>query len=747
MNFEGKTREQLIAEVAELRVRLSELDNGTSEDLSEDLLRLQLDLAVRLNQVSELSDTLRLSVEAARSIAGMDAGGIYMVDETSGDLNLAVSEGLPDKILKELSHYPANSPNTQLVMEGEPIHIDYQELEFSIDQALTEVGFRASSAYPISCEGKVIACLNVSSRTLNQLSPARRDALETIVSQAGNAIARARAEEALKQSAEMLRIQRDLILAFGSAPGLEEVMKHSLQYVFQIEELDCGGVYLLEHRTGGLDLIVHEGLPREFVQAVSHVDSTSPGARLVLKGEPIYTHHSELGIPMDDVRAEQGLRALAIIPFKDEGRVIGVLNLASRTNDEISTSARNTLEAMAGLIGGAIARAQAEKEKATLQEMLRHSEKMQAIGQLAGGVAHDFNNQLMGIVGSADLLRFDLKNDSKLAHFVDNILLAANRAADLTEQLLAFARKGKYLSMPIDIHRTIVEVVSLLQHSVDKRITTTKELKADSHVVDGDPTQLQNALLNLALNACDAMPAGGILSFTTQVAELDQHACDTTPFEIEPGRFIQISVTDSGAGIDEAILDHIFEPFYTTKDPGKGTGMGLAAVYGTVKSHRGSIDVHSEVGRSTTFEMYLPLSKKASAHMAEAISTIDAVDKRAHILLVDDEEIVRDVTCTLLRRLGYRVTESSNGADAVRLYRAQWEDIDLVLLDMVMPDMGGRDAFIAMRKMNPKLKVLLASGYSIDGEAQGILDEGAKAFIQKPFTLDQLARDVEDVLE
>ncbi len=386
-----------------------------------------------------------------------------------------------------------------------------------------------------------------------------------------------------------------------------------------------------------------------------------------------------------------------------------------------------------------------EEEKRMLENRLHQSEKLQAIGQLAGGVAHDFNNQLTGIIGFADLLRYELQGNYRLSHYVDNILTAARHSADLTRQLLAFARKGKYLSVEVDVHRTITEVISLLQHSIDKRIVLQQIFKADPSLVNGDPAQIQNAILNLALNARDAMPKGGSLIFETKTVDLDGEFCSMKTDLITPGKYIEISVTDTGTGMTEDIQERIFEPFFTTKEVGKGTGMGLAAVYGTVKNHRGLIDVYSRIGRGTTIKVYLPVATSASETGSEDVSESVSFDGKLNILIVDDEDIVCMIAREMLEVKGHSVSVCKDGNEAVELYRKNWKDIELVILDMVMPQMNGADTFRSLRDINPDVKVLLSSGYSITGEAQNLIDQGAKGFIQKPFTFEELTKSIAEI--
>jgi PAS domain S-box-containing protein len=374
------------------------------------------------------------------------------------------------------------------------------------------------------------------------------------------------------------------------------------------------------------------------------------------------------------------------------------------------------------------------------EEKLQHSEKMQIVGQLAGGIAHDFNNQLAGVIGYANILRTKVGDKPQLTQYVDNILIASNRAASLTRQLLAFARKGNYLAVPVDIHKIIGEVVSLLQLSAYKDIHVKQQLNAKFPLTVGDPTQLQNVLLNLALNARDAMPDGGELIFATDTTEISEEYCASKHYDIDPGTYLHVCVTDSGTGIDEQTQQHMFEPFYTTKEEGKGTGMGLAAVYGTVKAHGGFINVYSELGRGTTMGIHLPLATEETVGQDDTVTRPTTVEGSGSILIVDDEDIVLNTLSDMIGSLGYTVHCCSNGAEAVELYKKEWKRVDLVILDMVMPKMGGRAAFLAMRQINPNVAALLSSGYSLNGEAQAGMEDGVRGFIQKPCGLAELSQ-------
>jgi len=324
---------------------------------------------------------------------------------------------------------------------------------------------------------------------------------------------------------------------------------------------------------------------------------------------------------------------------------------------------------------------------------------------------------------------------------------ASKSAADLISQLLSFARKGKFRSIPVNIHKLIDDVVSLLERSIDKRIKINIQLAANQPIIIGDPTQLQTSVLNIALNARDAMPEGGDLTFSTEVLKLDTHYCSYHPHKITPGYYLKISISDTGSGMAKETQKHIFEPFFTTKGIGRGTGMGLAGVYGAIRSHNGAISVYSEPGKGTEFKVYLPLPQSKRKLDKVKTSITNRNNGIGFILVVDDEEIVRNLAVDVLQEFGYKVTTCNDGAEAVEFYRKYWAQIKLVILDMVMPELSGKDTFFAMREINPKIKVIISSGYSVHGEAQELLNAGALFFLQKPFQADLFLQTITNVLQ
>ncbi len=388
----------------------------------------------------------------------------------------------------------------------------------------------------------------------------------------------------------------------------------------------------------------------------------------------------------------------------------------------------------------------AMEELTKTQEQLHQTQKMEAIGQLAGGIAHDFNNQLAGILSFADLLRDKLRSDPALLEWIEYIVTGINRATDLTSQLLAFSRKGKTLSISIDVHSIIKEVSKLLEHTLDKRIELQVQLLAKSSIISGDASQLQNAILNLAINARDAMNKGGTITITTENVHLDQAFCKESLFELHEGAYLCFSIHDNGKGMNKETLERIFEPFFTTKAQGEGTGLGLAGVYGTIKNHKGAIFVQSEPDHGTEFTVYFPLCRNSEPLIKPFSAVADHPLKTGTILVIDDDTTVNLAYSIMLKSLGFRVISCENGVEALDRYKEIWQTIDLVIIDMVMPKLDGRDTYSALKSINPSVKAILMSGYSFNGEAQKIIEEGVKGFLQKPFTRNTLANKIAEVL-
>ena len=388
------------------------------------------------------------------------------------------------------------------------------------------------------------------------------------------------------------------------------------------------------------------------------------------------------------------------------------------------------------------ARKRAEEEKEKLEARLQHAQRMEAVGTLAGGIAHDFNNLLMAAQANVSLMLYDI--DSNHPHYepLKNLEKHIKGGATLTRQLLGYARKGKYDVKPINLNE-IMEETSDAFGRTRKDTTIHLELAEDLYGIEADQDQIEQVLLNLYVNATDAMPGGGNLTLKT--INVTHGNIKGKLYDPKPGNYVLLTVTDTGAGMDKETQERVFDPFFTTKEMGRGTGLGLASVYGIMKGHAGYIDVDSEKDKGTTFSIYLPATERKIEKTVVADKQI--IKGTETVLVVDDEAMVLDAAVKVLKRLGYTVLEAKSGREAVKVYEENKDTIDMVLLDMIMPDMGGGKAYDRMKEINPKVKVLLSSGYSIESEAKEILTRGCDGFIQKPFSLSELSQRVREILD
>ncbi|MBW1942787.1 MAG: PAS domain S-box protein [Deltaproteobacteria bacterium] len=419
---------------------------------------------------------------------------------------------------------------------------------------------------------------------------------------------------------------------------------------------------------------------------------------------------ASVGVIMGKGEAIQGLETKR---YTKGGSLIEVNVSASRFHDH------------EGAPAGMLSILRDTSEKKQIEAQLQEAQRMEAIGTLAGGIAHNFNNLLMGIQGNASLVQNLVRSGSKL-----------------TNQLLGYAMGGRYEVKPIDLNRLVNDTAETFS-ATKREYRVSLELDHDLSMIKADSSQLEQVLMNLYVNAADAMPGGGDLFLET--SNTTHETMRTKPFKIKPGAYVLLTVRDTGIGMDKATTDRIFEPFFTTKGLERGTGLGLASAYGIVKSHGGYIDVQSEKGQGTVFEIYFPASTEIA--LEESVWDGEIAEGHGTVMMVDDEEMVLEVGEAILEKLGYDVFPANSGKEALEIYRAHRDDIDIVVLDMIMPDMGGGETFDKLREMNPQVKVLLASGYSVDGQAGEILKRGCDGFIQKPFEMDHFSNKLREILD
>jgi two-component system cell cycle sensor histidine kinase/response regulator CckA len=398
-------------------------------------------------------------------------------------------------------------------------------------------------------------------------------------------------------------------------------------------------------------------------------------------------------------------------------------------------------------IAGMVVNSRDISERRQLEEQLRQSQKMEAVGRLAGGVAHDFNNLLTAISGYSELMLRRLRQGDPLRHNAEEINKAGNRAASLTSQLLAFSRKQVMQPKVLDLNTVVADMDKMLRRLIGENIELVTALDPDLWSIKADPGQIQQVILNLAVNARDAMPEVGRLTIETADIELDEINA-RWHVGVKPGRYVMLAVNDTGCGMDSQTRERVFEPFFTTKEVGKGTGLGLSTVYGIIKQSGGYIWVYSEPEKGTTFKIYLPcIEEEADAFSQHAIAE-ELPQGMETVLLVEDEPLVRRLAARVLREQGYTVLEAADGEEALHVAGQHSErEIHLLLTDVVMPRMSGREVAEHLEKARPRTRVLYTSGYTEDSIVRhGVMDDGV-AFLQKPFKPDELARKVREVLD
>ncbi len=384
-----------------------------------------------------------------------------------------------------------------------------------------------------------------------------------------------------------------------------------------------------------------------------------------------------------------------------------------------------------------------------LEEQFYQSQKMESIGTLAGGIAHDFNNLLMGIQGNVSVMNLEIEDGNPLHESLQSIARCVQSGSQLTNQLLAFARGGKYIVKPSDLN-AIVKKSSDIFGRTKREINIHRVFALDVWPVEVDSGQIEQVLMNLFVNAWQAMPDGGDLFIAVANVELDEHYARVKSYNVRPGRYVKLSVTDSGVGMDAETRKRIFEPFFSTKEKGMGTGLGLASAYGIIKNHGGFINCYSELGQGTTFNIYFPESYQGIVDDAPETDddlTTGVPRGTETILFVDDDEENLTVGRKILAGLGYQVYTARDGKTSLEIYTAMGDQIDMVVLDYVMPGMGGREVFEALRRLDPDVRVLLSSGYSSNNQVAHMLDQGCKGFIQKPYDAGRMARKIREILD
>jgi PAS domain S-box-containing protein len=669
---------------------------------------------------TRLADAAPELLEALCQTLRLDASILWTVDAAAGVLRYAHGR-LPDPVPG--SGFPQDETTSATYLAGVGLRgrawangkavWDDQAAggEDSLCRSAAAAGLREGFAFPVVSGNEVLGVIECFCRNAEERDRAFLDTLSSIGSQVGRFLKYRRAEEAVRESE-------------ARKAGILEAA------VDAIVTLDREG-RILEFNPAAQQIFGHRGaaaVGQEMARLLVPADSRAAYERLLagcLK-PPTSAPAERLEMALARADGSEVPAELTVTRIRTEGAPLFTCYIRDLTD-----------------------RKKAEEALQRAEENFRQAQKMEAVGRLAGGVAHDFNNILTVITGYTQMLLSALPANSPHRPSVQTIGKSAERAAALTRQLLAFSRRVVLEPRVFDLNHAVADMGKMLQRLIGEHIDLVTMPAADLAAIKADPGQIEQVIMNLAVNACDAMPQGGKLTIETRNLELNEYYARTHP-EVKPGRYVMLALSDTGVGMDEATKQRIFEPFFTTKEVGKGTGLGLATVYGIVKQSGGHIAVYSEPGKGSTFKVYLPATDERPTALpggdVPASRPAPRANGKGTILLVEDEEMVRCLSSEILRQQGYTVREARHGLDALRLSPEELDAVDLTVTDVVMPEMNGRDLAQHLLGRKPNMKVLYVSGYTDNAVIRNGLLEPGSAFLEKPFSPDSLAWKVDELM-
>jgi signal transduction histidine kinase/DNA-binding response OmpR family regulator len=572
-----------------------------------------------------------------------------------------------------------------------------------------------------------------------------------------------RVEEALRRRDRIMEAVGFAAERFLAAPDWEQTTNEVIRRLGMATEvcrvnlfenhLDEEGVLLTSQRYEWVASGVKSQIDNPNLQGFSiYGEGHARWAEKLSQGDTVHSSVKELPDYERKIFEELGIHSFLVVPIFVGQEWWGQVGFVECQNEREWFAAEiDAVKVAVGTLGAAIQRQRTKEALQKSEEQLQQSQKMEAIGTLAGGVAHDFNNLLTVILGNTQLALRSLQNDDPIKRRLVEIEKAGNRATSLTRQLLAFGRRQRLERMTLNLNEVIADLMKMVQRIIGEDIEVAVKSEPELSPVFADPAQIEQVIMNLAVNARDAMPQGGQLAIETFNYEFEETQRRKYEY-IQPGKYVVMMISDTGTGMDPEIKARIFEPFFTTKDIGRGTGLGLAMVYGIIKQHEGYIHVDSEAGHGATFKVYLPVATKVVAEETQAVQ-LPLLGGTETVLVGEDEEALRDLAKDVLEGLGYSVLLAANGEEAIEMFKAQRAQIDMVLLDVVMPRMGGHEAYERIQALSPGVPVIFMTGYSSETvqsrfvKQNRFVEELGAPVLQKPYNVEVLGRKIREVLD
>ncbi|MCC6486749.1 MAG: response regulator, partial [Candidatus Hydrogenedentes bacterium] len=679
---------------------------------AEKTLLIVHDLSLALGSTDDINRALNLILDSVLRMEGIDCGGIYLCDR-DGALDLMAHRGLTPGFVAQCTHYPPDAPHARLAREGKTVHRLYEVLSNAMDDVRANEGLRGIVVIPVMHHGELLVVLNLASHTHDSIPIGTRRALETLAQQVGSILTRLRVTAALQESQENLdtlfNTVNDFLFVLDDAGRIQEVNAFTLNRLgYSREELR------------GMDVL-----------SVHPPDRRSEAAAIV-------------------VAMLAGECEFCPIPLQTkDGSLIPV-------ETRVTAGAWGGRPALFGICRDITERVRMEQEKLAVERKMFHAQKLESLGALAGGIAHDFNNLLMVTLCNIDLALDEIPSPEPAHGFLNEALKSTQRAAAVARQMLAYSGHGQSLVKAVDLGHIVRQMSPLLLPSIAKSVTLRLHTEANLPTISADAAQLQQVVMNLTTNAAESyMGSGpGEVCVSVETRYCTQEFLSTAPSDVLAGRdnpfaegdYICLSVKDCGCGMTEETRNRIFDPFFSTKFTGRG--LGMAVVLGIVRGHRGVIHVDSQPGQGTAVSVFFPVAEGALPHQPEAGASRGqvALHGSMKVLVVDDEEPVRNVVASLLKRRGYSVLLAANGREGIRLYAEHMDSIDCVVLDLTMPDVNGDAVFREIRKMDADARVILSSGYDEDETVRRFADLDIAGFLQKPFLPQVLLNKIEAVL-